>query len=126
MINIKSSIGKVLLNIRADIKAGSEAKVMQKGLASEVYRTGASKVYGPKGHPRDEAYSPALQDDVVAALQLVLAENFENVEIEASQKPEGAKKITVESVLASLSEEALQAALDARKNGAKEASVDIG
>jgi hypothetical protein len=123
MINIESRIGSVALNISCEIKSGKESKVFAKGLASEVYRTGASKVFGPKAHKRDEAYSPVLDADVVAALKLVLAENFDMVEIKSEQYVKPAK-ITVESVLASLSDEALQAALDARKNGAE--TEDIG
>lgn len=127
MINIKTSIGKVSLVISGEIKKGREAIVHAKGMASDVYRAGASKVYGPKGHPRDEGYSPALEADVIAACNLVLGENFENLTIVASRKADAAPKITVESVLASLSEEALEAALAARKNGAKsEKSEDIG
>lgn len=127
MINIETSIGKVSLVISGEIKKGREGIVHAKGMASDVYRAGASKVYGKKGHARDEAHSPALEADVVAATKLVLGENFENLTIVASKKADAAPKITVESVLASLSEEALQAALDARKNGAKaEESVSIG
>lgn len=127
MIEITSNIGKVALKIRAAIKPGRENVVFAKGLGSDIYRAGASKVYGPKGHSRDEAYSPELDADVVSALKIVLAENFDDVEIESGMKPESKAKITVESVLASLSDEALEAALAARKNGAKsEDSEDIG
>lgn len=128
MINIVTSIGKVSLAISGEIKQDRLATILSKGMASEVYRAGASKVYGKKGHARDEAYSPALEADVVAACNLVLGENFENLTIAASKKADAAPKLTAESVLAALSDEALEAALAARKNGSKavEASEDIG
>ena len=124
MIKIALNLGQVALGISAEIKKGREAEVLAKGMASEAYRASASKVYGPKGFERNAPYSSDLDLAMQNALKLVLGENFDNVEIQSSARPAAKAKITVESVLASLSDEALQAALDARKNGKDE--EDIG
>ena len=124
MIKIALNLGQVALVIQAQPKEGREAEVLAKGMASEAYRASASKVYGPKGFARDAQYSEDLDLAMQNALKLVLSENFDNIKIESNARPAPKAKITVESVLASLSDEALQAALDARKNGKDE--EDIG
>lgn len=125
MIKIELNLGQVALKISADVKKESEQKVYALGMASEAYRASASKVFGPKGFARDAQYSPELDLAMRNALGKVLGEHFENVEIESSAKPAGKAKITVESVLASLSEADLEAALAARKNGAEKVEAPV-
>lgn len=124
MITIALNLGNVALKISGDIKAGREAEVYKLAMASDCYRASASKVFGPKGFARDAQFSNELDVAMRGALKLVLAENFDNVEIQSSAKPAAKAKITVESVLASLSDAALQAALEARKAAKVEAEAD--
>lgn len=129
MITFKiGKLGAVALAISAEVNKASFDSVIAKGLASECYRAAASKVYGPKGHARDEAYSQSLAADVVKAIELVLNPLCSALEVSESKyiAPEKKAALTVEDVLASLSDEQLTAALEARKAKVEASEDSIG
>lgn len=125
MINIALNLGKVALAISCAIKESEQIKLVAKGIASESYRAVGSKVYGPKGFARDTAFSELLATAVKNAAQEVLSPYCESLTIETSMRKEGAPKLTVESVLASLDTQQLEKLLAERKAAKVEPEAEV-